>query len=999
MKIIKVYSPMTRILSLVLSLLIAFYSAPITVSAEESANQLSENSSAIENNTETVEKVAMTDEQNDAIYEMVSLRQENVKHFRLADGSYVAAQYNYPVHYKDENGEFIDINNQLVSSESEFVTENSRVKFIKKSTGNGNIFTLHENNTKITMGLVGAEKKTEGVVTSTNNSDDSIDSLIGKLTNLENIFTTIVYEDILDGVDIEYIVHSLNIKENIIVKERKDSYSYTFTVELNNLSAVLSEDGNVYISTEDGEIKYVIPAPIVYDANGEYAPDSEAAYTLVSTGIGKYELTVTVSTNWMNDTSRAFPITIDPPIESIPGGALDLYIDSSSPDTNTSGEDSLEVSSTQRVYLKFDENNIVDIPLGASIMKAQLNIIGYKWADAYPVVGAYPIITDWDSGLTWNKANSPNPQGLFGDTALDYVIIDYNSDRYNFDITSLYKSWVNGANNYGVGLRLVDESSTARVHFTSYNYSPNEDDINFYEPVLLVSYIYNDGLESYFPTTTHSVGTGGAGSINLATGRLTLAIPTLTTTDSLFGFTATLVYNSSLAGKNSTSENVNSPFEISYLPYGFKLNLQEFILKKDYYDEDHVLQSYYALYDADGTTHCFYLRSNGVYYDDEGLRLTMTFSNGNILITDANQTVKTYSSLSNSSWHLTSITDKYGNQLIFEFNSSYQPTKVIVKPDGLSNIEMLSFLYEGGKLCAVYNNSSKDSVICRYGSGNLASVQYCYGNNSTTEQNVRDAYLNSSNAANVTAYATANYTYDNTGYITQITDVEANRSLQYEISNGKVSKLSEYAGTTLGQEVSYTYVEGYTDVRSTGNNETLNDADDVITRYIFDNYGRATSVYSMSSDGKVIYGSTVGAYEANPAAKNSIKEMTTLGGASVNYFINSGFENSIMYWDIEGNVSRVLSNKFGEGESHCVSFSPTLDTPALIKHKVNLFTGNYTFSMKINSAEAENITATVIIKNCSGGGGGLTEEISLNTSDTESIPLYTKTFFVIPFSR
>lgn len=73
---------------------------------------------------------------------------------------------------------------------------------------------MHENNTKITIGLVGAEKKTEGVVTSTHNSDDSIEDVLDKLTNLENLSSTILYEDILDGVDIEYIVHSHNIKEN-----------------------------------------------------------------------------------------------------------------------------------------------------------------------------------------------------------------------------------------------------------------------------------------------------------------------------------------------------------------------------------------------------------------------------------------------------------------------------------------------------------------------------------------------------------------------------------------------------------------------------------------------------------------------------------------------------------------------------------------------------------------------------------------------------------------
>ena len=264
MKTVKTYSPQTKILSLVLSFLIIFYLIPASVYAEGldgdttvSDNSVSENE---ENNTYIPE-----------IYEVTELREENVKHFRLADGSYVAAQYNYPVHYTDENGEFVDIDNRLVESGTELSTNNSRVKFIKKITGNGNIFTLHENNTKITMGLVNAEKKTKGVATSKHNSDDAIDDTLGKMTNLENISSTILYEDILDGVDIEYVVHSLNIKENIIVKEKKDAYSYTFTLELNNLTASHADNGNVYINSFDGETQYVIPAPVVFDANGIYA--------------------------------------------------------------------------------------------------------------------------------------------------------------------------------------------------------------------------------------------------------------------------------------------------------------------------------------------------------------------------------------------------------------------------------------------------------------------------------------------------------------------------------------------------------------------------------------------------------------------------------------------------------------------------------------------------------------------------------------------------------
>lgn len=402
------------------------------------------------------------------------------------------------------------------------------------------------------------------------------------------------------------------------------------------------------------------------------------------------------------------------------------------------------------------------------------------------------------------------------------------------------------------------------------------------------TYIRNDGIENYYPTIEHSAGAGGAGSINLSTGKLTFVIPTLTATDSLFAFTPTLVYNSSLAGEPVTSENVDVPFNTSYMPNGFKLNILETVTKKSGYDENNASYTYYTFYDSDGTTHNFFSSGNNTsYYDDNGLKLTLTLSGGNIEIEDYSDTVKTYSPINNSSWHLTSITDKYNNQLIFEFNSSYQPTKVIVKPNGLSDIEMLDLLYEGGKLCAVYNDSSKDSVIFGYSNGNLSTVRYCYGNSSTTEQNVRNAYLNFANATNVTAYANAVYTTDGNGYITSVRDIEANKKFNYEITNGKICKISEYAGSVLGQQISCTYGEGYTDVRFTGNDETLNTADDIITRYIFDEYGRALSVFSTSVNGNEIYSASTRIYEDSDKAKNNVKESAVLYGVNPDDIIES----------------------------------------------------------------------------------------------------------------
>ena len=77
-------------------------------------------------------------------FEVEDLRSEFVKHFRLEDGSYIAAQYDVPVHYLDENGEWQDIDNSLSDIGNEYSTNNAKIKFAKKITGNENVFTLHD---------------------------------------------------------------------------------------------------------------------------------------------------------------------------------------------------------------------------------------------------------------------------------------------------------------------------------------------------------------------------------------------------------------------------------------------------------------------------------------------------------------------------------------------------------------------------------------------------------------------------------------------------------------------------------------------------------------------------------------------------------------------------------------------------------------------------------------------------------------------------------------
>ena len=165
----------------------------------------------------------------------------------------------------------------------------TKIKFAKKITGNETIFTLHEGNRKLTLSLDAAAKKTQGVITNATSDLGEDATELQKMTTLEKISASILYADILPSTDLEYIVKGLTVKENIIVKEKADDYTYTFTMKLNNLTATQTESGEIYImDPSTGETVYYIPAPIMWDA--DYVTSNQVTMTL-SGETGEYTLT------------------------------------------------------------------------------------------------------------------------------------------------------------------------------------------------------------------------------------------------------------------------------------------------------------------------------------------------------------------------------------------------------------------------------------------------------------------------------------------------------------------------------------------------------------------------------------------------------------------------------------------------------------------------------------------------------------------------------------
>lgn len=396
------------------------------------------------------DKAQLQDELACMVYEIKSLREENVKHFKLEDGTYQAVVYGQPVHRLNSDGEWEDIDNHLSIISDNISTSNSRVKFAKKITGNENIFTLHEDNYKVTFGLVGATKKVEGIYVNTETNFDESASKLQKLTTLDNLSASVVYKDILPGVDLEYILESNDIKENIIVKEFCDAYSYTFTIKLNSLEASLDNNSVIISDDSTGEEIYRIPTPYMYDALGEMSQD--VYYTLTEVGNGKYELTITANEQWINSSTREFPVVIDPSLVDI-AQAADTYVSYSEPAKNYGSATDLWVSDYHVAYYKFTTPTL---PNGVTVSYASVKIPYYYFVtnEKYMSMGIYQVTSSWsEHSVTWNTKPTTASSAIATANIYADGVNELNPKYVTYSVSSYVQSWYNGTQNHGFALK------------------------------------------------------------------------------------------------------------------------------------------------------------------------------------------------------------------------------------------------------------------------------------------------------------------------------------------------------------------------------------------------------------------------------------------------------------------------------------------------------------------------------------------------------------------
>jgi len=849
-----------------------------------------------------------------------------------------------------------EVYEEITSSKLD-VKENAFDASFAVSSGIGEEISTSYDKYSVGFSLIGANKKAANIVENSVPEDASILSALV----LPNVSSTVEYKEVLGNVDLQYMITGNEIKETILVNSTAQEYVYSFALNLKNLTPIPNEDGSVSIidSITKEEI-YLIPAPFMFDANNVYSSDVE--YKLEEKS-GKYILTVVASAEWINDSARTFPVSIDPSLWLTRTGqpSFDLsYICAGYPDdahpwtTMYVGYDS---------YLTWENRTLMKptlptLPSNSVIVNASFYLcqIGYSnistsmenmHIEAHQLTSSSNILR-----ATWNNPPSHSSE------IIDYKTVS-SSTRGTYtgwDITRLVKKWYSGtAPNYGIMLKATDGSTmnssrAAKADFYSYGNIPK----------FVIHYRNNVGLEEYYTYQAQDVGRAGTAYVSDYNAQLTLVKNDFTNTGAAT-FSLEHVYNSTISSMDFTANtgNINTAdYSQMLMGYGWKLSAQQTIVERTFKDQDDANKTYLVYNDADGTEHYFSPTSSGstTYEDEDGLNLKIQkISSTQHKLTDD---VGNYIEFYNGKMGL--FCDTNGNKIYFVYNNAsasltgtaWQPTSA-----GSSRLLCIKQLNNGESTpltlaTLVYNNN-----------GYLSSI--------TDQAGCVTSYLYSSGRlTTVTHYdgTTVTYTYDANNKMLSAADNELRYKISYTYSpsTGKVASIKEYGNGSLGNSINVnTTVDGFTEYRVIGKDRSFNTTDDILSYYLFDYVGRTINSYSTTNAGDII-GAENAVYTKNTGTTKTNNRMTTaavVGVSAVNIIKNGGMESD-SYWSKSGTSGtaslsytqprtgqRSMSVSKTSGQTGTITYTQTTET---------LPAGTYTFSVYVNTTGVTNFTGSGI---------------------------------------
>ncbi len=556
--------------------------------------------------------------------EKIEGRTFNSKEFIMSDGTILVQQFAQNIHYEDEEG-LKEIDNTIVEVENEngeTTYENSanfyKVKMSKNFKPNKEFLELKNGEYHLSFTFVDNSAKN-----ATANKNDKVKGKSNNKYNDKKVKNPksyssgegkIYYTDIAKGVDLEYETQDNGIKENIIVNDYIADYDFDFNIKVKNLTLIKNADGSISAINEEGEEKYVIPAPFMFDANGEY--NYEVEYVLTEAEDG-YTLTISADKDWI-ETEAKLPVTIDPIIEILYDNGYEFRNVYQSGTVSTSGSEvyvgEKDSGNKSNAYVRFE------LP---------------EKGETYTLLGATITYSHKTEGMSLLKNKSIKYSVNLVDSKQDLSSI--NVDKVPKRIETL------GVKGASVNLASTEETNTLKINANNikneealaFSFETEEQNssggyVSIYTTgeralYLTTQYIQNVGIDESYSMETAEI-EGATAYVNKATGGLTVDIDLLSISNPGMPLNAKLTYNSFY---DEVYEEYDFP---SYVGHNFKLNYQQCVTN--------ITPTSLTLIDGDGSVVPF-TYTDGVYRSKDRL-LTAVENASEVLIYDAALNVRKF---------------------------------------------------------------------------------------------------------------------------------------------------------------------------------------------------------------------------------------------------------------------------------------------------------------------------------------------------------------------
>ncbi|MBI9010208.1 MAG: RHS repeat-associated core domain-containing protein [Tenericutes bacterium] len=747
--------------------------------------------------------------------EVISKRTSDSKTFRKVDGTYVMAIYNSVIHY-EQDGELKDIDNSLIYDEStnEYAnTANSfSIKFPKEIDENKK-FKLNYNDYQISWTVTGIDKSDINYYDNTKASNN--------LKDLTNISQQLVYDNVQNNVNLEYILNGNEIKENILLEKYIEDFTMSFTYTLKNLILVEDANGNFVFMNEENEIIFLLNNMVMFDSEGAESSD----IGLVVNQIKKDEYQIEINPNDEFLKNANYPVTIDPTVTYYGDDNLirDKYVFGSSSNDLSYIKVGYSNTYAYRSYLEFD---ISQIPNDVKINYAHLYLKTYTGRN-YCINDCTIVAKEVLATVDYDDINAEG-LNITSSREIDFANVLYSdgdTGTYMFDITYNMQRWTNSSTPYRtIELRSQNEGEYGYIWFNSENYSST------LGPVVEIGYVNTFGIKDYWTYNSQDVGIVGTGYVSDYTGYLTFIRTDFSFATDKQSLGVSFAYNNAQKDNN--------------IGYGDGWNVS-YNTRIDYDDD---LELYYTT-DYTGNIVYYYPTScpskyvSGYPYTDtcyvsedgSGKILNKRTIYGSLIgfyIYDGDNRF-----YFNNSGYLLSIKEiDYSLYITISRDSTY-PDQINYVKDSSNNY--LRFYYSSGRLSYILLRTAKiesegtstdylEKVVYTYESGtdDISQVKYYSDYDQDNDTNID---------------ATANYDYDYYDRL-QYAYVTNGEKIEYtyiNTINDKVMTIESYFNTTKFLEVNYDY--GFRET-------TITDHTGSFVIYKFDDYGHTTNIIDKNTN-------------------------------------------------------------------------------------------------------------------------------------------------------